>query len=90
MTGRLIAVANGRSVADIARDARGQLSFAYDAAWREDDRAYPQSLSMPLTAAGHDHDRIEPWLWGLLPDNEIPASPGTARTSTSACSSPVP
>ena len=70
MTGRLVAVANGRVLGEITRDARGRLSFAYDAAWREDDRAYPLSLSMPLTAAGHDHDRIEPWLWGLLPDNE--------------------
>ena len=25
---------------------------------------------MPLTAAEHRHDTIEPWLWGLLPDNE--------------------
>ena len=70
MNGRLIAVANGQLVGEVARDARGRLSFAYDAAWREDDTSYPLSLSMPLTAAGHGHDRIEPWLWGLLPDNE--------------------
>lgn len=70
MTGRLVAVANGRLLGEIARDARGRLSFAYDAAWSEDDTAYPLSLSMPLTAAGHGHDRVEPWLWGLLPDNE--------------------
>ncbi len=25
---------------------------------------------MPLAAAEHGHDKIEPWLWGLLPDNE--------------------
>lgn len=70
MTGRLIAVANGRLLGEIARDTRGRISFAYDAVWREDDAAYPLSLSMPLTASGHGHDTIEPWLWGLLPDNE--------------------
>lgn len=70
MTGRLVAVANGRLLGEVTRDARGRLSFAYDAAWSEDDAAYPLSLSMPLTAAGHGHDRIESWLWGLLPDNE--------------------
>ena len=42
----------------------------YDAAWCEQETAYPLSLSMPLTAAEHGHDTIEPWLWGLLPDNE--------------------
>ena len=70
MTHRLIAVANGRLLGEITRDSRGRLSFTYDAAWRSDDTAYPLSLSMPLTAPGHGHDRIEPWLWGLLPDNE--------------------
>jgi len=70
MTGRLIAVANGRLLGEITRDTRGRLCFTYDAAWRSDDTAYPLSLSMPLTASGHGHDRIEPWLWGLLPDNE--------------------
>lgn len=70
MTGRLVAVANGRLLGEITRAARGRLSLTYDAAWSEDDTAYPLSLSMPLTAAGHGHERIEPWLWGLLPDNE--------------------
>jgi len=70
MTGRLMAVANGRLLGEITRGTGGRLSFTYDAAWRADDTAYPLSLSMPLTASGHGHDRIEPWLWGLLPDNE--------------------
>ena len=70
MTERLIALANGRLLGEIRRDARGRLSFEYDAAWSQDDAAYPLSLSMPLTVPDHDHDKIEPWLWGLLPDNE--------------------
>ena len=70
MTERLIAVANGRLVGEIRRDTGGRLSFEYDAAWSRDDTAYPLSLSMPLVGQRHGHDKIEPWLWGLLPDNE--------------------
>jgi serine/threonine-protein kinase HipA len=25
---------------------------------------------MPLTARDHPHRIVEPWLWGLLPDND--------------------
>ena len=70
MSERLIAVASGRVMGHLLRSARGQLSFAYDEAWRSAAGAYPLSLSMPLAAEEHGHDRIEPWLWGLLPDNE--------------------
>ena len=66
----LIALAGGRKVGEIGRDARGRLSFEYDDAWSLEDAAFPLSLSMPLTVRDHGHDRIEPWLWGLLPDNE--------------------
>jgi serine/threonine-protein kinase HipA len=55
---------------EIRRDSRGRLSFIYDEAWRASDDAYPLSLSMPLVGAEYEHGRIEPWLWGLLPDNE--------------------
>lgn len=70
MTDRLIAVANGRLVGEIRRDAGGRLRFGYDADWRRSPTAYPLSLSMPLAIPQHDHARIESWLWGLLPDNE--------------------
>lgn len=70
MTDRLIAVANGRLVGEVRRDAGGRLRFGYDADWRRSPTAYPLSLSMPLATPQHDHARIEPWLWGLLPDNE--------------------
>ena len=70
MTDRLVALANGRVVGEVQRDARGQLAFAYDVGWRRREHAYPLSLSMPIGAPQHDHDKIEPWLRGLLPDNE--------------------
>ena len=70
MTEHLVAVANRRVVGEVRRNARDRLSFEYAAGWRRANSAYPLSLSMPLAAPRHDHDRIDPWLWGLLPDNE--------------------
>lgn len=69
MSDRLIVLANGRVMGEVAQDARGQLDFGYDARWQQREYAYPLSLSMPLGVAQHGHDRIERWLWGLLPDN---------------------
>jgi len=69
MTTQLIALANGRGMGVVTyRNAR--LSFVYDELWRQGPNAYPLSLSMPLASAQHGHSRIEPFLWGLLPDND--------------------
>lgn len=87
MTGHLVAVADGPIMCEIRRERRGRLTFLYDDRWRFLDAAYLPSLSMPPVVAEHEHARIEPWLRGLLPDNEfIPArraqrfhiSPGNA------------
>lgn len=65
----LIALLDGVRVGLIEQDARGQLRFTYDDAWRLDVNAYPVSLSLPLSAAQHGHDPTNAFLWGLLPDN---------------------
>ncbi len=70
MTDILVVIADRRIMGEIRRDRRGRLRFVYDDRWRSMDAAYPLSLSMPLVVAQHEHVRIEPWLWGLLPDNE--------------------
>ena len=70
MTERLIAVANGEVMGHVTRHGGGRLAFSYDEAWRQTWDAYPLSLSMPLAGAEYGHDVTEPWLWGLLPDNE--------------------
>ena len=70
MTELLVVVADRRIMGEIRRDRRGRLTFIYDDRWRSMDAAYPLSLSMPLVVAEHEHARIDPWLWGLLPDNE--------------------
>ena len=66
----LVVVADRRIMGEIQRDRRGRLTFVYDDRWRSMDAAYPLSLSMPLVVGEHEHAKIEPWLWGLLPDNE--------------------
>jgi serine/threonine-protein kinase HipA len=70
VTGELIALLRGQEIGRVRREAKGRLTFTYAHAWRETDEAYPLSLSMPLAAAEHGQDVVEPFLWGLLPDNE--------------------
>jgi serine/threonine-protein kinase HipA len=60
---------NGRLVGRVERNG-SRLSFIYDEHWRQDQRNFPLSLSMPLTAAAHGHETIKNWISGLLPDNE--------------------
>ncbi|WP_341250045.1 HipA domain-containing protein [Euzebya pacifica] len=68
-TGSLHVWVSGRHAATLTRTA-GTLELVYDPDWRLDDDATPLSLSMPLTRPTHPHDRISPWLHGLLPDND--------------------
>lgn len=70
-TTELVALVDGREVGRVHRDSRGQLRFVYDQSWREDIDNFPLSFSMPLTAAEHRHSRIEAYLWGLLPENDL-------------------
>ncbi len=70
MTEELIALLRGREIGRVRREAKARLTFTYDRDWREADEAYPLSLSMPLAAAEHGPTVVEPFLWGLLPDNE--------------------
>lgn len=71
MTKELIALLDGKETGRVVRDNRGKLTFTYNEQWREVAGAYPLSLSMPLTLAEHPNAKIDPFLWGLLPDNEI-------------------
>jgi serine/threonine-protein kinase HipA len=52
------------------RDMKGRVSFVYDEKWRNAADAYPLSLSMPLTLGEHGNSKTDPFLRGLLPDNE--------------------
>lgn len=67
----LIVLLAGREIGRIRRDRRGHLTFVYEEAWRSFDGAFPLSLSMPLASEEHGHERIDAFLWGLLPDNQL-------------------
>src|SRR5579863_2166774 len=71
MTKELIALLDGRETGRVVRDNRGKLTFTYNEQWRNAADAYPLSLSMPITLAEHPNAKIDPFLWGLLPDSEI-------------------
>src|SRR5271170_4951704 len=71
MTKELIALLEGREMGRVRRDPRGKLSFTYTEPWRAAPDAYPISISMPLALAEHGNAKIDPFLWGLLPDNEV-------------------
>ena len=66
----LIALLDGHIVGRVTQKA-GKLTFSYDEAWRSMPGAYPLSTSMSLFIKQHSHSSIEPFLWGLLPDNEL-------------------
>lgn len=70
MIKELIAVVDSREMGRITRDRNGKLSFVYGDDWRNAPDAFPLSLSMPLGLAQHRNAKIDPFLWGLLPDNE--------------------
>jgi serine/threonine-protein kinase HipA len=70
MSASLGVVMNGNVIGHVTRDTSGRVAFEYDDSWRHMRDAIPLSLSMPLTRARHGHDVVDPFLWGLLPDNE--------------------
>lgn len=71
MNAELIAILDGRKAGRVARETNGRLSFTYHEEWRTAHNAYPLSISMPVALARHGHAKIDPFLWGLLPDNEV-------------------
>lgn len=71
MNAELIAILDGREAGRVARETSGRLYFIYNEDWRTSENAYPLSISMPVALARHGHAKIDPFLWGLLPDNEM-------------------
>ena len=68
-TESLIAILDGEIMGRVER-AEGKLRFRYDEDWRWRRGAVPLSLSMPMARSEHLHELVEPFLWGLLPDND--------------------
>jgi serine/threonine-protein kinase HipA len=84
MTTELKAILDGTEMGLITRDNRAKLSFTYKEEWRNAENAYPLSISMPLALTQHGHARIDPFLWGLLPDNQMVLEQWARRFHVSA------
>ena len=60
----------GRPVADLTQSAAGGLRLAWRDDYRAEAAATPLSLSLRAAeSAAYEHDRVAPWLRGLLPDD---------------------
>ena len=69
MTTLTVALA-GRPVADLTQSAAGELQLRWRDDYRAEAAATPLSLSLRAAeSAAYDHDRVAPWLRGLLPDD---------------------
>jgi serine/threonine-protein kinase HipA len=71
MTTNLIAFAEGLAMGTVTHGKGGRLSFLYSDEWLASTHAYPLSVSIPLAPGQQGQRKIEPFLWGFLPDNEI-------------------
>ena len=79
----LAVVANRRLVGVVTRPRGGDLSFTYDPDWLRDSDAFPLSLSLPLRPSPFRRSILEPWLAGLLPDDENVLRTWSARFQVS-------
>jgi serine/threonine-protein kinase HipA len=70
MSKELYVLMDNRRMGRVRQGDNGKLSFVYDEQWRNSETSHPLSLSMPLALSEHPHDKIDAFLWGLLPDNE--------------------
>ncbi|NJC69040.1 type II toxin-antitoxin system HipA family toxin [Planosporangium thailandense] len=50
--------------------AAGRITFTYSDTWRSRRDATPLSVGMPVQLREHPARVVEPFLWGLLPDND--------------------
>jgi serine/threonine-protein kinase HipA len=71
VTTQLIAFADGLVMGTVTNAKGGRLAFLYSDEWLASVNAFPLSVSMPLSSDEQEHRKILPFLWGLLPDNEI-------------------
>src|SRR6266513_2816612 len=71
MNTHLIAFAEDLVMGTVTQAKGGRLTFLYADEWLASSGAYPLSVSIPLAPGQQGQRKIEPFLWGLLPDNEI-------------------
>ena len=64
----LSVIANQRKLGTLFYD-KNDLSFQYHENWQDRYEAFALSISMSISEEIYDNDVVEPYLWGLLPDN---------------------
>lgn len=69
MTDALTVLLEDSVAGTLVRLPGGNLRFEYDDDYRRRRDAVPLSLSMPVQVRSHADRIVNPWLWGLLPDN---------------------
>lgn len=62
---------DGQRMGTVRQTNGGQNSFTYAASWLAKPAPTPSSSSLPLNDMEFRGKKIENFLWGLLPDNEI-------------------
>ena len=70
-TDKLDVYLGGVPIGTLSRSSAGSVSFDYLETYRFQRTATPLSCSMPLAAAHHLDKVVRPFLWGLLPENEL-------------------
>lgn len=83
MTDELVVLLSGAKMGRLTRTA-ASVSFVYEKIWRDVRDTLPLSLSMPLAKMEHGPEVVEPFLWGLLPDNELVLAKWGQRFQVSA------
>jgi len=67
---RLVVLLDSARLGEVVQESTGRLHLEYDEEWITSGPGIPLSLSMSLGARIHPHRAINPYMWGLLPDNE--------------------
>ena len=86
MTDYLLVVLDDVIAGTLTRLKGGRLRFDYSDDYRDREAATPLSLSMPTQVKSHPDSAITPWLWGLLPDNDLVLSRWAREFHVSALS----
>ena len=60
----------GRLAGHLMRAETGEVEFAYRESYRNNPRATPLSVTMPLIGPGYGPDLVMPWISNLLPDED--------------------
>ena len=61
-----------------------KVEFTYSNSWYNYKHHYPLSISIPMNSRNHSSDKILPFLWNLLPDNEVTLEGWARQYQTSA------